>query len=211
MEGYKTGLYNNIKVLIILYIPIDAKTNINRVNIQNKKYATYRTNKAYVLHIVNKSNHEYDHAISRFNSNKIIYNRSTIIENNFDDNIDNINSEGIHFFLDKELAINYREPILKQIWLYENNIYKDYYNNGQLHKKIKYVYDSVNKIITHKHVQEYYENSNIKLDYKLHINKYNGQYKEWYKNGNLKKRLFYEENKIIGYVESWNLMGIKNL
>jgi len=206
--GYKIGFTNNRKVLIKLLIPYDAITNKNRHAIVDPKYAKYRCNKALVVYIIDMYENEYDNAISYYSKNKLLYEKNKIILSKFDHDITIENSEGIHYFIDKEIALNYKIPILYQEWKEENNIYKDYYGNGQLRKKIKFFLDDNNKII-YKNVQEYFINGQIKKDYNLDINKYDGLYREWYKSGLMKKRLTYEKNKVISLIENWDVRGIK--
>ena len=208
MEGYKIGFVGDIKVLITLLIPSDVKTNMNRIDIIDPTCAKYRCNRAYVIDIIDQNNIRYEIAESGFYSKKLIYQKGKITESEFNDDINIVNTYGIHYFLDIHMAINYKEPILHQIWSNEKNVYKDYYCNGQVHKKIKYYLDSDNKII-YKIIQEYYDNGQIKLDYNLDINKYDGLYREWYMNGIMKKRLTYEKNKVISHIERWTIHGIK--
>jgi antitoxin component YwqK of YwqJK toxin-antitoxin module len=209
MQGYKTGLFDGVKVLIILFIPTDAKTNINRTNIRYSRYATYRTNKAYVVSIFDFNNKECAYATSRFSKNKITYHKNTFIQSEFNDDLECINTDGIHFFLDLEYTLNYREPIQKQVWLYDIDTYKDYYNNGQLHKRIRYYLNYNDKTINYKQIIEYYSDGRTKYEYNLLINKYDGIYREWYPNGILKKRLTYNQNKVVSHVERWDSMGLK--
>jgi antitoxin component YwqK of YwqJK toxin-antitoxin module len=207
--GYKIGFTNNRKVLIKLSIPNDALTNKDRDTIIDPKYAKYRCNRAYVVYIIDMYENEYDKAISFYSKNKLLYEKNKIVLSNFDKDIIQENSNGIHYFTDKELALNYNIPILYQEWKDENDIYKDYYGNGQLHKKIKYYLDD-NKKIIYKNVQEYYINGQIKKDYNLDINKYDGLYREWYKDGIMKTRLTYDKNKVISFIENWDVRGIKH-
>jgi antitoxin component YwqK of YwqJK toxin-antitoxin module len=207
--GYKIGITNNRKVLIKLLIPNDAITNKDRYTIIDAKYAKYRCNKAHVIYIIDMYENEYNTAISFYSKNKLLYEKNKIVISEFDQDITNENSKGIHYFIDKELALNYKIPILYQEWKEEHNIYKDYYSNGQLHKKIKYYLDADNKI-NYKNVQEYFSNSNIKKDYNLAINKYDGLYREWYNDGIMKSRLTYKKNKVISFIENWDIRGIKN-
>lgn len=211
MEGYKIGLSNNKKVLITLLIPDDALTNKNRYTIIDYKHAKYRCNKAYVIDIRDMYNNSYEWATSIYYTKKLLYEKNKIIETEFDTDILIENSKGIHYFIDYDTALNYRIPILYQHWKNESMIYKNYYNNGNIRKKIKYIMGSLenNKTIIYKMIQEYYPNGQIKLDYNLAINKYDSLYREWYENGRIKKRLIYEKNKVISYIENWDMRGIK--
>jgi antitoxin component YwqK of YwqJK toxin-antitoxin module len=209
MKGYKIGLIGNAKVLIVLSIPYDALTNINRPNIINKNNAKYRCSHAYVTHIIDASFNTYQYAISGFYNKKIIYEIGKLVTSEFDKDITIENGRGIHFFLDHNIALNYRIPILQQYWLDKENVFRYYYGNGQLHQEINYTLDNHNRI-AYKIIQEYYPNGQIKLDYNLAINKYDGLYTEWYASGIMKKRLVYDKNKVISYIEHWDIRGNKH-
>jgi antitoxin component YwqK of YwqJK toxin-antitoxin module len=208
MEGYKIGYTNNRKVLITLIIPKNAKTNKDRTNIIDKKHAKYRCNLAYVKEIIDMYNKEYDSATSFYFNKKLLYEKDKIVNSDFDNDINVEAGEGIHYFIDRETALNYKIPILYQEWKNESMTYKDFYGNGQVHKKIKYYLDIDKKNIIYKIIQEYFKNGQIRKSYNLAINKYDGSYTEWYENGIMKKRLTYERNKVISYKESWDVRGI---
>ena len=223
MEVYKIG-YVNIKseytiikykkVLIILLLLANVKTNIDRSNIINKKHAKYRCNKAYVKDIIDNNNKSYDVAITGFYHEKLIYEKNKMVETTFDIDINKVCSSGIHFFLDRETALNYKEQILYQRWENEPNVYKNFYGNGQISKIINYTLDkpidkSIRQTIIYKNIKEYYENGQIKLDYNLAINKYDGLYIEWYENGQMRKKLQYDKNIVISYIQSWNVRGVR--
>ena len=222
MEVYKIGYVNNDctrikykKVLITLLLLATVKTNIDRSNIIDKKYAKYRCNKAYVKDIIDNNNKSYNIATSGFYHEKLIYEKNKMIETSFDEDIEEVCSGGIHFFLDRETALNYKENILYQSWKNEPNVYKNFYGNGQICKIINYTLDnpkdkSIKQTIIYKNIKEYYENGQIKLDYNLSINKYDGLYIEWFENGQMKKKLRYDKNKVVSYIHSWDVRGIKH-
>lgn len=209
MEGYKIGYTNNRKVLITLIIPEDAKTNKDRINIIDKKHAKYRCNCAYVKEIIDMYDKEYESATSFYFNKKLLYEKDKIVVSNFNNDINVESGEGIHYFIDKETALNYKIPILHQEWKNEHMIYKDFYGNGHLHKKIKYYLDIDKKNIIYKIIQEYYKNGQIKKSYNLDINKYDGLYIEWYESGIMKKRLTYDRNKVSSIKENWDVRGIR--
>jgi antitoxin component YwqK of YwqJK toxin-antitoxin module len=153
-------------------------------------------------------NKEYDSATSFYFKKKLLYEKNKIVKSDFDDDINVEAGEGIHYFIDRETALNYTIPILYQQWENEPMIYKDFYGNGHLHKKIKYYLDIDNKNIIYKIIQEYYKNGQIKRCYNLTINKYDGLYTEWYESGIMKKRLKYEKNKVVSIKENWDVRGI---
>jgi len=214
MEGYKIGYVTNDripyrKVLIILLIPIDSITNIHRTNIINKQHAKYRCNKAYVKDIKDTFDNSYNSAISKFYRNKLIYQKNKIVESDFDPDINIVSTYGIHFFLDKDTALNYREPILYQVWENEINVFKEFYENGQIHKIIYYILSVDKKTIVNKKIKEYFDSGQIRFEYSLNINKYDGLYREWYENGVLKTKLTYNNNKVVSYLENWDVRGNK--
>jgi len=196
MEGYKVGFVNNRKVLIKLLILDDALTNKDRNTIIDPIHARYRCNRALVIEIIDMYNNTYRSAISYYSKNKLIYNINEFVTSDYDEDVRIESGKGIHYFINKDTAINYKVPILYQHWSDENNTYKEYYGNGQLRKKIKFNVD-INNVIMYKNIQEYFINGQIKKEYNLAINKYDGLYTEWYSNGLLKKNLTYNKNKLI--------------
>jgi antitoxin component YwqK of YwqJK toxin-antitoxin module len=205
--GYKIGYSNNRKVLIKLGIPKDALTNKDRHTIIDPKYAIYKCNKAIVMQIIDIYENEYDFALSFYAKNKLVYKKNKLVQSDYDDISES--GKGIYFFINEELALNYRIPILYQHWKEDINIFKDYYSNGQLHKKIKYYLNSQKEII-YKNVEEYFINGQIKKEYNLDINKYDKLYLEWFDNGQLRKRLFYDKNKLLSEIENWDIRGVKH-
>lgn len=93
-----------------LTIPVGAITNIERQSCINKKYAKHRASYAYVEHIINPVTGKYSNSIENASSTgkSLLYTSGNYIyPTNFSNDIDNICSDGIHFFLDKEIANNY--------------------------------------------------------------------------------------------------------
>ena len=113
MIGYKIGQIilgnTQIKVLITLEIPNDAQTNLNRTNIKHKEYAKYRCNKALVISKKDKKENKHENAFSSiYNEKSIEYKVGEKVEEpNYDKDIDIVCGEGIHFFLNKEIAMLY--------------------------------------------------------------------------------------------------------
>ena len=134
MIGYKVAKTDDKRVIITLEIPADAKTNLHRSNIVDSEKAKYRSNKVKVLKIEDNRRKEYMTAVSIcINDRKIEYVVGEVIETKFDNNIDNVCSSGIHFFLDKEVAKNY---MLEKI---ENGVLISYHDNGSVEKEESYL------------------------------------------------------------------------
>ena len=65
------------------------------------------------------------------------------------------------------------------------------------------------KTIVNKKIKEYFDSGQIRFEYSLNINKYDGLYREWYENGILKTKLTYNNNKVVSYLENWDVRGNK--
>jgi hypothetical protein len=177
MNVYKSGLSdNNNRVLITLFIPVRAKTNIFRKNIINKLYAKYRTDLALVVSIVDDNYTQYIKARSAFYNETIIYKIGSLIKSEFNPNINIVNGKGIHFFIDRNIALNYGRPILEQKWIHNYintpNLYQSFYSNGSLKERIKYTLKD-NKILN-EHVEVWYENGYRKFIDNYILGKKNG-------------------------------------
>ena len=185
MNAYKSGITsNNIRVLITLFIPVRAKTNMTRKNIIYKLFAKYRCNVAKVLSIIDENNISYTSATSAFYFEPIIYRVGETIKLEFDENINIVSGKGIHFFIDKLMAINYNKPILEQKWPLYKNLYQDFYSNGRLKQRIKYTIE--NNEIYHKYIEVWYENGYRKYSINYILDQKNGIFNEWYINGQFK-------------------------
>lgn len=195
MNAYKSGITsNNIRVLITLFIPVRAKTNMTRKNVINKLFAKYRCDLAKVLSIIDENNIAYTSSISAFYFEPIIYRVGETIKSEFDENINIVTGKGIHFFIDKLMALNYNKPILEQKWPLYKNLYQDFYSNGCLKHRIKYTLE--NNDIYHKYIEVWYENGYRKYSINYILDNKNGIFNEWYINGQFKSSCNYlDDNK----------------
>lgn len=110
MLGYKAAKSDGKKLIVTLEIPNDAITNLERKSVVVKESAKYRCNKAKVLKIEDENGKEYKEAISLFSGfpSQILYKVNEVVEvDNFDMNLENVCSSGIHFFLNKSVAEQY--------------------------------------------------------------------------------------------------------
>ena len=150
MLGYKKAKNSkNEEVIITLELLEDSITNINRKYIENLNFASYRCNKAKVIKI-EKSNDDLQILIDKdpfkiyedtnfleeeafsayFFKKSLTYKVGDIVQTLFDYNIEETNTEGIHFFLNKDLAKNYnintiKEGILINYW--PNGVIKSFF------------------------------------------------------------------------------------
>jgi len=190
MYGYKSGMTNEgIRVLISLYIPMDAKTNFERKNVKNKLFAKYRVDKATVLKIQDDNLKNYISAKSLFSNEKITYIVGGQVVSKFNENIEIVKGEGIHLFLDNEVAINYGRKMLTQIWKHDPNLYMSFFSNGNTREKITYL----NKGFDRK-TELFFENGKHKLIENYKNNQRNGICYEWYHTGKMKSYCEYEND-----------------
>lgn len=220
MNAYKSGITdNNILVLITLFIPVRAKTNMNRKNIINTKYAKYRSDIAIVLSIKDDNEIEYQTAKSAFWNEKIIYKVDEIIQSEFDENINIVIGKGIHFFIDSQIAYNYNRKIFEQIWNVRN-LFQTFYSNGSPKERIKYNLINnrkcimENKNIYSKNVSIWFENGHKKSTENYINDKRNGVFNEWYYNGQIKYTINYLDDLKHGlekkYYQNGNKQSIIN-
>jgi antitoxin component YwqK of YwqJK toxin-antitoxin module len=199
MIGYKIGQIKvdskQIRVLITLDIDINnCKTNLNRKDIKDKEYAKYRCDKAKVISIEDNEGNKYSNAFSPFYDKIIEYKVGEKVEEPvYNKDIDVVCGEGIHFFINKEIALLYG---LDRV---ENGEYKKWYDNGQLFVQKQYVEG--------KEQGEYKRwNDDGQLIVLSHYvdGKYHGEYKQWYENGQLEIQTQYIEGKYHGEYKSWH-------
>lgn len=76
----------------------DCKTNENRDDVFDRMYAKYRCDRAFVVDIINKFSNESIDSIQSDHDGDFIYisNEHITIEN-YDDDINNIYTRGIHY------------------------------------------------------------------------------------------------------------------
>lgn len=139
MLGYKVGKSEHEKVIVTLEIPEDAITNMNRKDIVDASKAKHRTNKAKVLSIEDKDGNSYKEAKSyNYKDRLLVYEvGKTVYVEDFDTNIKELCSTGIHYFLDKELA-----KMFDYKWFITNTVlngpYNTYDDNGRLWRYAEY-------------------------------------------------------------------------
>jgi antitoxin component YwqK of YwqJK toxin-antitoxin module len=216
MYAYKSAKNNDKSVVITLFIGEKSKSNVNRKYLFKSLYAKHRCNKAYVIRIEDDYKNQYDFAetiCSKTNKITKYIKNQYIIADEYDENKENVNGAGIVFFLDKDLARNYKRILGDQIWLNVNNIYKTFYNNGSIKERIYFIYSPYilndkgikdDKILYHS-IEEWYENEIPKFTQKFIYNNY--QITEWYENGSLMKQYHSMDDKIDGIYTEWYVNG----
>ena len=150
--NYCNGLYSDPSFvfkscqkewIVILQKLNDAITNELRNHVANAQYAKFRGNQFLVIDIINKfdiNKHIDEITNSYYRSNKINYKKGEIVKSNsFDEDLNNVCSNGIHYFKSIEPAFYYEVRELKN----KNGIYTQWYENGQIELKCNYKDDQL--------------------------------------------------------------------
>jgi antitoxin component YwqK of YwqJK toxin-antitoxin module len=184
-------------VVILERLP-DTVTNENRNNITNKEcklFAKYRGSNFLVKDIF----HKFD-SIKKVSSilnsnfeNKLEYKiGKVIIPDDFDINLEEVCSNGIHYFLKLECAFYYS---LHEI---QNGEYLSWYDNGQQRKKCTYTDGKLNG-----EYLGWYENGQLYKECIYTNYNLNGEYLEWFINGQQSKKCTYTDGIKNGEYLEW--------
>jgi len=188
MIGYKIAQNDYKRVLVTLEIPNDARTNIDRDYIVNKEYASYRCDRAKVIDIEDISGNKYTMAKTAFYKNKSLTYKlgETIIEANYDNNINEIYTGGIHFFLDKEQALLYG------LYKLDNGDFKEWYPNGQIRTQQTYKDGVLNGPCNY-----WFDNGLAELTSYYIEGQLNSEYKRWFCKGQLLEHKTYKNGIVV--------------
>lgn len=183
--------------IVILKLLPDSKTNINRTNIINPDKAKYRTNKAKVILIFNKLNLNKtcsEITNSFYIDKRIIYKVGEIVEEKkYDENINNIFSDGIHFF--KSIMCAYLFELNNMDNVLKYNLFgsfETYYESGIIH--IRYEYKFIDGFIQCLY-EEYYDNSQLYLKCSYLNGNLHGEYILYNDNGKINEKINYHNGK----------------
>jgi len=197
--GYKKCDENKIVELEIL-----GENNENRKDMYDKNFAKMRCSKAKVLRIYNMFDEkiEYNNAMSMpiftHINIPVTYIKGEIVHpDSFDPNIDKVCSNGIHYFLTKEVAFHFG---MIDYDGYTGKV-KRYYDNGRVRSSAHYVNGMLDGEIT-----EYYENGRIKIHYTYRDGR-NGEFTKYFDNGKLKLIDDYTNGKINGESRTYFYSG----
>ena len=194
MNVYKSAQNCIVKLRLDLDDPT-TKTNLDRTNITNDDslYAKYRTNKAFVLEIYDKDTKKQMNEINSDYSNKFKYRvDESIQENKYDDNLEKVNTTGIHFFLSEEVAYFWNKKMY-------NDTFKRWYDNGKLERLCTYRNGLIDGLF-----QEWHElNGRIQFESNYLNGKLHGEYKEFYDNGLTKIQCNYRNGKLHKTYKKW--------
>jgi antitoxin component YwqK of YwqJK toxin-antitoxin module len=223
MLGYKVAKSFGKRVVITLEIPEDAITNVKRTNIVHAETAKYRTMKAKVIKIEDSDGKTYNEAVSfNYDKNSLTYTLDEeLVCHDFDMNLEDVCSKGIHFFLTKQMAETFQLDKL------ENGVLTDYYENGVKSHEETFVNGVKHGLTTYwnkngiKEMEisyvngicergtQWYENG-VKKSEQMETNgKLHGLYIHWHDNGNKCQETTYVDGKKQGMTRGWYKNGKK--
>jgi antitoxin component YwqK of YwqJK toxin-antitoxin module len=173
---------NKNHFIVTLSRTYQTRNNEKRSNVVNPWYAKYRANMLYVEDIRKLDPITYrecdefiKQCLNKTKYGNVLYVlNSTVISSEFDDNIENICSAGIHYFKSKICAIMYNREIV-----YDGE-YKEWSNNGQLQINAHYEKGLLNGIF-----QQFNEVGIEVVSATYKDGKRYGNYLERYNNGQL--------------------------
>jgi hypothetical protein len=121
------------KYLCVLEKTINTCTNEGRLGIVSSEHASYRANELKVIVIVNLETFEPIKQItSHYYGLTTIYKTYEIVKSDsFDEVLENISSNGIHYFKTPKMVLYYSLPISESICT-ETIEYKEYDENGKI-------------------------------------------------------------------------------
>jgi antitoxin component YwqK of YwqJK toxin-antitoxin module len=200
MLGYKIAKSSGTRVLVTLEIPSDARTNITRCDIVNTQYAKHRCDRALVMSIEDSEGNRYCTATSsEYLKKQLVYTTGQIVhEPDYNLDPETVCGEGIHFFLNKEVALTYN--ILD--YAKDNRVYQECDYKSPLKLEIQ----CVNKVPDGT-AKSWHSNGNVAQEFNFSNGKLHGEYKRWYPNGQLSEQYMYKNDKVHGLYMKWNHTG----
>ena len=186
------------KCVIVLQRTDNTKTNEDRDDVTDKRYAKFRGSEFLVIAIIDKFTGEKRNEVSNsFNEKILLYKKGEIIRPDyFYEYIDKICAPGIHYFIDHESAFYYG---LDKV---DDGEYKRWYENGQLCEQCTYLNGKING-----ECKSWYDYGQLGKQCTYVNGEKNGEYKSWYYNGQLWEECTYVNGKFDGEYKRWYYNG----
>ena len=210
MIGYKIAQVqlneqDSRRVLVTLEISnddINFKSNLHRKDIVDATKAKYRCNKAKVLKIEDNEGKEYPEATTHcYQDKKLKYVvGEEVEEKNYNTDNEVVCGEGIHFFLDKEVALLYGLICIK------DGLYTSWYENGQKEEECTYRDGRKDGVY-----QSWWNNGQKLIEITYRDGKEEGLYQRWWKNGQKSAEFHYRDGKYEGLCQEWYDNGQKSI
>lgn len=193
-------VYKSCLEWIVVLQKLDSTiTNEDRKDIKYSMSAKHRANMLKVVDIIHKFSDEQCHEITNsvHLENKITYKIGNIVKvNDYDTNINEVCSTGIHYFRDP-LPAFYYELIINKI---VNGKYISFYDNGQKERECKFINGQYNG----KYIKWYIDGKK-QLECTFNNGQLDGAYISWYNNGKLHQKYNYINGNLSGKCINWLL------
>lgn len=190
--------------LVVLEKLSDTVTNENRKVIDHR-YAKYRADKLKVVEIINPDNP--DETCERITHNAVINSKSAtntvyvknevVIADSYDNDVDNVCANGIHYFRSIEPAYYFRKVPRKH-----HGKWKSWYRTGQIARDFSYNHGKL-----HGTIRAWHKNGMLAYGMLYNNGKKYGTQNEWYENGNKRSETTYVNGKKHGEQTKWHEIG----
>jgi hypothetical protein len=191
--------------IVVLKKTENTLTNEARADIRDENHAKFRGSEFMVMNIINKfdnrkrANTLHSSGMSMLLT-PILYEIGEIaIPHEYDNDINNVCSCGIHYFKDPESAYYYE-------LYYENSkrngLYREWHHSGQLAIEYTYTHGYENGLC-----KEWWENGQISIECTYNYGVLDGSYREWYENGQIEIDRTYKDGEIDGSYREWDENG----
>ncbi len=188
--------------IVVMKLLEDSVTNESRKSIIDVKYAKHRTNKVKVILIIHKFTLDtVDNVKNSIYEKKLKYVvNERIEEKDYDMNLNNVYSAGIHYFKKIECAFYFTVKPESC-----TGHYIEWFTNGQKKQECDCIDGEYYGQCTN-----WYENGQKNIECNYIDDKYNGHYISWYENGQKSIECNYVNNKRNGHGTEWREDGQKN-
>lgn len=201
MLAYKIALHRTAehRVLVTLTIPPEARTNMLRASVKEAKTAKYRTDCATVLRLEDcETGEELTEAVSYFYRGKpLLYKKGDLLTvPSYTEDPDAICAQGIHYFLDRDVALQFGLQSL------DDGVLREWYPNGALQSEIPFLHGE-----RHGLIRKWYEDGTLSYEAPYSHGSVDGLEQGWFQSGQLESQHPYVRGKIEGLSQEWYRSG----
>jgi antitoxin component YwqK of YwqJK toxin-antitoxin module len=203
---YKSSSYLDESWIVVLQLTKDSVTNQSRLPIDchNRKFANFRASELKVIDIIHKFDQTktINSVENSYYSDKIEYAKDTVVRSDsFDMNLDNVFSDGIHFFESIKRSFYCDSCGLKNgtgHWIY-------WYSDGQKEREGDYLENMWDG-----HWIDWYQNGRKESDGVCVNGRRVGHWTEWHENGKKRSEKEYLNGEPSGHWIEWYEDGQKS-
>jgi antitoxin component YwqK of YwqJK toxin-antitoxin module len=195
---YKAGQHS------IITLQITGKTNEKRSGVVDANCVKFRTDRANVVDIENfKTNEKMMEDGSIYRSNFVYRIGEEVKVDDYDEDINEVCTSGIHYFKTRELAeywyCMYR---ISKGDIRDDSLYKTWHENGRIATETNYKDGKKNGLY-----RGWHRNGNLATEANYKNGILNGLYRWWHENGHLLKDSTYKDGILDGLYKTWRENG----